>query len=140
MSLVLSPFIFDSVFEDFLKSFPDNKRFPVTGFPIVDHYIDEKGNAVLEFALAGYKSEDLSVSIEGSVLTVSSDGAKQAEEEKRGFVRRIAKRAFQSKFTDRDNVYDLENAQASFVDGVLKIVILKKEQSQKKSITIKNII
>ena len=128
----------DSVFDNFLKSLSLDQRWmtgtPQTGFPVVDvYYTDDK--AILEFALAGYKLEDLKVAVEGSVLIVSSDGCDNKDSPT---IRRIARRRFKNTFTDRDNVYDLDNLVASFKDGILKVEISRKEQSKLKNIKILN--
>jgi len=122
--------IFDSVFDQFFRELPEARRIPTSGFPIVDHWVDDDGNATLAFALAGYKVEDLDISVEGSSLTVSSKGSNEPQVV--GTVRRIARRAFKNTFTDKDNVYDLNSLSASFINGELKIVISRKEEAKPK--------
>lgn len=131
--LIFPHLIFDSVFDEFFKSLPETRRIPNSGFPVVDHWVDEGGNANLALALAGYRVEDLNVSVEGSTVTVSSGGA---EKENQGGTRRIARRAFKNTFTDRENVYDLGKLSASFINGELKIVIPRKEEAKAKTFKI----
>lgn len=131
---LLPPLIFNSVFDDFFRGLSPTQRVPQTGFPVVDNYLDEDGNSILEFALAGYKAEELSVSVEGSTLYVSSEGVKT--EKKGGLIRRIARRSFKQSYTDRENRYNLNNLEASFIDGVLRIVLPKKEASKAKTFEI----
>lgn len=122
--------IFDSVFDDFIRTIPVTQRVPSSGFPVVDHYYDDEGNAILEFALAGYKAEDLKVAVEGSKLTVSSEGVKEPQAV--GSIRRIAKRKFLNTYTDHENAFDLQGLSVSFEDGILKIEIPKKETAKAK--------
>jgi HSP20 family protein len=133
-NLFFPQLIFDSVFDDFIRTTTASQRVP-TGFPVFDQYSDEDGNAVLEFALAGYKAEDLSVAVEGSKLTVSSEGA-QSDGEKSPATRRIAKRKFVNTFTDHENTFDLQGLTASFEDGILRIEVPKKEEAKAKTFEI----
>jgi len=129
------PLITDDIFNQIFRNAPKQQLIPTSGFPVVDQYHDDDGNAIIEFALAGYKSTDLKVSVEGSKLTVSSDGA---ESLKTGAaVRRIAKRKFLTTFTDHDNVFDLQKLDASFEDGILRVFIPKKEGAKAKVFEIK---
>lgn len=123
--------IYDPFFREFFEGTP--ARAPTTGFPVVDHYNDKDGNAVLEFALAGYKAEDLNVSVEGNKITVSSDCSESECKEPQ---RRIARRKFTSSYTDANNTFDLQKLEASFVDGILRIEIPKKDEAKPKVFTI----
>src|SRR5690606_31196306 len=98
---------------------------------------DDDGNAIFEFALAGYKVNDLKVSVEGSKLVVSSEGSEVSESNNKVNRRRIARRKFKNTYTDHENVFDLQNLFASFEDGVLRIEIPKKETAREKVFEIK---
>ena len=128
--------IFNSVFDDFLVNLPENKRYPSSGFPIVDYYVNSEGNGVLEFALAGYELEDINIDVEGSNVVVWSDGVEEKVE--KSFCKRIARRSFKNIFFNKDNVYDLENLKADYKNGLLKITLFKRQQSKSKRISIVN--
>jgi len=79
----------------------------------------------LEFAVPGYKKEDLKVTVEDGVLTIASEKKKESEEEKKGFTRReFSYSSFQRSFQLPDNA-DGENVKANYVDGVLKLSVPK---------------
>jgi len=129
--------ILDSVFDEFFKSVAPVKRHTHSGFPIIDVYSDEKENIILEYALAGYSLKDLNVSVDGPVLTVSSEGTSQVVE---GLVAlsspKIVRKPFKSTWTDANNAFDLEKLNANYIDGILKVVIPKKHHNLTKKIQI----
>ena len=79
----------------------------------------------MEFAVPGFKKEDLKVRVEDNVLTISSEHEKEEKEEKEGYTRReFSYRSFQRTFQLPDNA-DGENVKANYEDGVLKLTIPK---------------
>lgn len=109
-----SHFFPHTVLQEFVKDFQPR------GFPIYD-VIHEEDAVFLEFALAGYSAEQLRVEIEGSILKVSAN--KSEDESKQG--RRIASRAFSVPF--KAEGYVLEESVVSFVDGMLRIEVPRKQ-------------
>lgn len=88
------------------------------GFP---HYniVVEDNDVLIELALAGYRKEDISISLENNVLTVSSNGVDK-EETRKYYTRGIAKRRFCSKFALSTSA---EVKSATMNDGLLCIRI-----------------
>lgn len=113
--------ISDTLFRDVFNGVnPDNLG---KGFPTYDQYAEKDGSLVLEFALAGYKQTDLSISVDGNQLTVA--GQKQADNNVR-YNNKLARRAFNKTLFAGDDL-DLEAVSACFEDGLLQIKIpLKK--------------
>src|SRR5574343_1154075 len=93
----------DAVFDEFFRR--NLSLVEPRGFPVYDLYTEENGANVLEFALAGYEPDDLTVEVDGAKLVVSALKAGSSEESVR---RRIAKRAFSVSFTDKDGLLDLD--------------------------------
>lgn len=139
MNMVLRPFgmMFPGdIFEDdkFWSGF--NTQFAnraVQGFPKYDQY-EQEGNRVIEVALAGYSREQLSVEVQGNKLTIAGNKAASQTDEQRVF----AHRSFVRSFTDTSKVWDLNAAEVSFVDGLLKVKIppMKQLQPEKKTLEI----
>jgi molecular chaperone IbpA len=77
-----------------------------------DHY-------VLEFALAGFSTQELDIRIEGDTLTVSGSVENKVDEDSY-IVKGIAQRSFQRKFALNDNVV-VKNA--DFINGILKVYL-----------------
>ena len=119
-------------FESFFERF---NRLPEinSGFP---HYNIKKAGEdkyILEMALAGYKKEDIDVTVDDGVLTVKG----KSSEEKEDFVHRgIARRAFMKQLQLSEYV---ECKGAKLEDGILKVELNydPPEDKRPKKITIK---
>lgn len=105
--------------------FDDRGFLPLTkGFPKGDIY-RENGNIVIELALAGYSKDQLSVKIVGDTLTVSA--VKDEGQESRASS--LKRSAFTKTFSDFGKKWDLQNADVSYKDGLLRIVVSRLEQA-----------
>lgn len=106
-------------------------------FPKYNIYRAMDGNpyvTFMEFALAGYKKEDLDVKIEGGCLYVSGKGDTKAKDREYSY-RGMARRDFNVKFYIEK---DVEVKSAKFSDGLLTIELEKliPEEKKPKSIDI----
>lgn len=115
--------IFDAFFED-----PSNLRRSTAGYPASDLYNDEKGNSVIELALAGFTKEQLTIEVRENTLTVV--GESSGDKSPNGAYSRIARRSFQKQFTDYKNQLDLKSSEITFENGLLKIVIPQIKEKQ----------
>ena len=86
--------VFDNIFN---SSFDGMLRKSTQGYPVADIYSEEDGNTVMEFALAGFSKENLSVEVkpEDKSITVRAETNDGDEEESS---RRIARRSFQKTY------------------------------------------
>lgn len=118
--------IFDEIFNGDLFDFPAVARRTTQGYPVADMYNTEAGT-VLEFALAGFAKDDLSINVQPdkSSITVRADSSSEEGEQDE---RRIARRSFQKTYVNYDNNLSLANASAEFVNGLLTITIPRKEE------------
>lgn len=125
------------IFDDLWKSFnvDSMSRKLSHGFPKFDLYL-ENGSKVIEVALAGYSKEQLSIEVDDNHLTIS---ANRSESSTKNESRVLARRSFTKSFTDPTRVWNLDAAEVSFVDGLLKVVIppMKQTQAAKKVLEIK---
>lgn len=110
-------------------------------FPPVDVYETDKAY-VIEAEVAGYKQEEISLSVDKHVLTISAslvkkvDNNEEKKEDKKYILREIGRTSFSRSFTLPDDV-DEEKIEAETKDGVLLVYIPKKEKSQRGKIEIK---
>ena len=110
-------------------------------FPPVDVYETDKAY-VIEAEVAGYKQEEISLSVDKHVLTISAslvkkvDNNEEKKEDKKYVLREIGRSSFYRSFTLPDDV-DEEKIEAETKDGVLLVYIPKKEKSQRGKIAIK---
>ena len=114
---------FEDVFGDiFNNSFDGMLRKSTQGYPVADIYSEENGDTVLEFALAGFAKEELSIEVKpGDKSIVVRANANNDEDGKAS--RRIARRSFEKRFVNYDNNLDLAAVTASFENGLLKVVV-----------------
>ena len=116
-----------SIFDELFGDFASLARKSTSGYPVADIFSNEDGSTTLEFALAGFNKEDLTIEIqpEKSSLTVKAEAATEGDTN-----RRIARRSFQKTFVNYDSNLDLTASTADFHNGLLSVTIPRKEQLQ----------
>jgi len=103
--------------------------------PAVDIY-EHEGNIVLKAELPGIDPKDVQVGVENNVLTLR--GERQFESEvKREQYHRVERAygTFSRSFT-LPNVVDTGKIKAEFKDGLLRVVLPKREEAKPKQISI----
>jgi len=112
--------VFDDVFDSFFMDFPQHLKRTTSGYPVADIYQNESGNTILEFALAGFSKEDLSIEVkpEKRSITVSASSDDTGVDN-----RRIAKRSFQKTYVNYDDNLDLSSVEASYENGLLTVTV-----------------
>lgn len=123
----------DSFFDEALQT---RRPFEGNFVPKMD-IIETDKNFEVMVSLPGLKKEDISIDLDDRVLTVS--GERKAQEERKDAKYHLIEAhygSFSRTVTLPDNV-NRESVQATFVDGILKIMIEKDEKAVKKSIQIK---
>jgi len=104
--------------------------------PAVNEKVDEQGYH-LEIDLPGVKKEDIEISVNDGVLTISGERKLEKKEEKENYTR------IESFFGRFERSFklpidaDVDNIEAKFENGVLKIFIPKKQKATGKKIEIK---
>ena len=104
--------------------------------PAVNEKVDEKGY-YLEIDLPGVKKENIEISVNDGILTISGERKLEKKEEGENYTR------IESFFGRFERSFklpadaDAENIEAEYKDGVLKVFIPKKQKAEGKKITIK---
>ena len=89
-------------------------------FPPQNIFTLEDGSTEIQLALAGYKKEDIQISVEENVLKISCNFSTELVENKKYISRGIARRKFRKSFMlNRGH----EVKSASMEDGLLTILI-----------------
>ena len=97
----------------------------------------DEGNAVtIELELPGVKKEDINVSVENAVLTVTASKNFEKKEETKTYFNEISYGEYKRSFRLSDEI-ESEPVEASFEDGVLKLELKKKEKALPRRIAIK---
>ena len=129
---------FPTLFDDFLNRDIFNwglSNFSDTNTTIPAVNIKETSdNYEVEVAAPGMTKKDFKVMLDGNTLTISSEKEIQKEqnEDVRYSRREFSYQSFSRTFTLQKDVVDTENIQAKYDDGVLHLLIPKKEQAKQK--------
>ncbi|NII26746.1 Hsp20/alpha crystallin family protein [Pseudoflavitalea sp. X16] len=120
--------VFNSVFDDLLNQFPTWKDSTLHNPPVNIHETKEAYH--VEVSAPGLNKEDFQVKVEDGLLTISFEKKEETKKEEYKTVRReFAQRSFKRSFTVDDQV-DVDNIQAKYDQGVLKLHLPKKEQAK----------
>lgn len=127
-----------SVFDDFFK--PWNEWFDggniwgkMMKTPAVN-ITDNKDNYMVSLAVPGMDKKDFNVDIDGNLLTVSCEKEETKEEKDTRYSRKEYNySSFSRSFTLPDEVI-MEKINASYENGILKLVLPKKEEAKKASL------
>ena len=121
--------VFDNLFNDFFNTVsrsPFTARHQKSNYPRVD--IRETREAViLDATVPGLRKEDVTIDYEAGHLNISAD--KQVDSPHDFVHREIHRSAFSRYFSVDEEVYDIQEIEASLTDGILSITIPKKEEA-----------
>lgn len=121
---------FDSLFNDFFNNFPANWDNNNEGFALGSPKVNihETGNAYhLEVLAPGRNKEDFSVTAENGLLTIGFEKKEENKSEDYKTLRReFTFRSFKRSFSIDENI-DTEKIEAKYENGVLKVLLPKKE-------------
>ena len=129
---------FPALFDDFLNRDVFNwgsSNYSDTNTTIPAVNIKETpDNYEVEVAAPGMTKKDFTVQLDGNVLTISSEKSVQNEEKNdvRYTSREFSYQSFSRTFTLQKEVVDTEKMMAKYEDGLLHLVIPKKEHVKQK--------
>ncbi|THD30882.1 MAG: Hsp20/alpha crystallin family protein [Flavobacterium johnsoniae] len=134
-----------SLLEGFQRSFFDdffgrelfnweNNNFSTTSTTLPSVNIKETTDTYeVEVAAPGLEKNDFKVTLDGNLLTISSEKENQQVSEQQNFTRReFSYQSFQRSFQLPKNVVDEENISARYENGLLLLSIPKKEEAKQK--------
>ena len=115
---------FERAMEDIRKSLARKRPFGDVREPYMD-MIERSDEIEVVAELPGVKKEDIDISVEGDMLTISADVKNEKEEEKGNYLyRERSYKRFARKIALPANV-DVERAKSRFENGTLRIVFPK---------------
>jgi len=103
-------------------------------YPPLD-IIENKDSYSVEIELPGFKLEDIKIKLEKHVLRVSSDYEKCNTDGKRYIIRERVCKEFERTLSIGSDI-DEDNVKATFKDGILTILLPKKEEIVPKEINV----
>jgi HSP20 family protein len=125
----------DNLFDDFFRA---PLRLGITGFetlPAVDVY--EKDNTVtVKAEIPGVKSEELDVTIDDDLLTISGEKKHENEVKEKDYYRLESAYGRFERTIRLPEAVKAEGAKAAYKNGVLKIELPKSDQTKKKKLKI----
>jgi HSP20 family protein len=129
---------FPTLFDDFLNR--DIFNWGLTNYSNTNTTIpavnikETSDNYEVEVAAPGMSKKDFKVQLEGNMLTISSEktSEKEDKDDVRYSSREFSYQSFSRTFNLQKEVVDTENIQAKYEDGVLHLLIPKKEHAKQK--------
>jgi HSP20 family protein len=105
--------------------------------PRLDVY-EEKDNIIVDVDLPGLENDDVSVTVDGDVLTLKGEKKQEGEEKEDGNVYRRERfyGSFQRSLQLPSDI-DAEKVNAAYTNGVLRVTLPKSEAAKPKQIAIK---
>lgn len=128
--------MFEDVFNERLTPFISSMGSMISPMFKVDISEDEKA-FYISADMPGVKKEDVKVSMEEDVLSITAEREQQEEEKKKNFHRLERSWGCMSRSFTIGNHVDAEHVSANYDNGVLKVVIPKLEHEVSKSKEIK---
>jgi HSP20 family protein len=123
----------NKVFNDLLPSteFETTSRW----IPAMDVY-EKEGNIIIELEAPGIKEEDLKIKVEDGMLIINGERKFEKEDKKENYYRiERSYGSFSRSFSLPDNI-EKDKIEARYENGLLKITLPKKPESQPKEIPV----
>ncbi len=127
--------MFDTLLDDFFKSPVYGGRF---SNDVALNMYEDGDDIVVEAKVAGYKEEDIDLSIEDDMLVISGSASTEKEEEdkkKKYYYKEMSSQSF-SRSVSLPTRVDADNASAEVENGVLKIRIPKSSEVKPRKVNI----
>jgi HSP20 family protein len=132
-NLSTMPFFNDFITKDLWNWGLSNNSTTNTTIPAVN-IRETNENFEVEMAAPGMNKEDFRINLDNNVLTISSEKQNRNEEKdgEKYSRREFSYESFQRTFHLSKDVVDYENIQAKYENGVLRLLIPKKEEAKQK--------
>lgn len=123
------PSFFDRFFNNELMDW-DHSNFSSTNTSLPAVNVKETDDDfVIEVAAPGMNKDEINVNFKNNVLTISSEKKNEKEEKKENYTRKeFSYQSFQRSFTVAENAVHGEKISAKYDNGILHIVLPKREE------------
>ena len=121
--------VLDEFFTNIFANMPTAVRQSTSGYPVADIFRNEDGSTSMQFALAGFARDEISVEVkpEKRSITISGEASGESDDVS---TRRIAKRAFTKTYVNYDNNLDLGCASAEYENGLLTVTVPTRPETE----------
>lgn len=111
-------------------------KLPLIRTPRVDVY-EDKGNVVAEVELPGVDPKNIEVEVRDNVLRVEAKTEEKKEEKGKGYYRKEISSGYYKRALPLPVEVVGEKAEASYEEGILKVVVPKKESTKREEKKVK---
>ncbi len=120
---------FDTIFDELFNGVPAQWNGGQKTATVPVNILESKDGYHLEFNAAGRNKEDFKVEVDKGLLTISFEAKETApkEDEYKTVRREFSLGSFKRSFNVEEKV-DVENIQAKYENGILKVYLPKKEE------------
>ncbi len=126
----------DRLYQNFFGSISDEAvDFPMT-YPLVN-IKERKDQLEISAELPGLSKDDVKISISDSILTIKGEKKSEAKKENENYFRTERRYGKLERSFRLPTKVDNEKVKAEFKDGILNIMLPKKEEAKPKEISIK---
>lgn len=133
-TLIRMPAFFDDFFRPWNEWFEDGPSSRMGRVPAVN-ILEEDANYKLSMAVPGMRKSDFELDVDGNQLTIScSKEETQSEKEARFTRKEYSYHSFERSFTLPDEV-NKDKIDATYDNGVLTILLPKKEEARKQQLS-----
>jgi HSP20 family protein len=128
------PTVLDDVFRPWSDVF-DNSRWNVCPMNMAAvNIVENQGGYQLSLAAPGLKKEDFKVDVDANMLTITSEKEENKEVNNKKFARKeYGFSSFSRSFSLPEEIH-IDNIDAKYEDGVLKISMPRKKEVQKQTV------
>ena len=89
---------------------------------------ETENDYVLEVVAPGFQKDDFKINLDNNTLTISADKKEETENNNENFIRKEFKQQSFSRSFTIDEKTDAENISAKYVNGVLTLNLVKKQE------------
>ena len=122
--------------ERFLEERPYISLFPKLGWDLAVDLFEEEGSVVAKMSLPGVKTEELDITIDEDMLTVTGTREEEKETDKKDYYSKEIRRGAFTRSVSLPKAVDGSKAEAAYADGVLKITMPVVKGQEKRSVKV----
>jgi len=118
---------------DVFQNFFDNDfvdLFNRKGMDPLANILEHSDSFELELAAPGLKKDDFKIHLENNVLTISSEVSDEKEESEKNYTRKEFHYSTFSRSFTLPRIVELDKIKADYENGVLKVMLPKKEEAR----------
>lgn len=125
-----------SEMERFFDNRPYVSMFPKLGWDLAVDVFEEGKSVIAKMSLPGVKADELEISIDKDVLTISGAREEEKEVDKKDYYSKEIRRGSFSRSVSLPKIVDAEDTKADYADGVLTVTMPIVKGQEKKAVKV----